>query len=81
MSGLTSTARTFHIGLSISGALRQPDRELDGLIESDGRELSSKEIKHMLFNLRQKNPELLYFTGDSCNNQDSTGSCQGHDIP
>ncbi|ESR70855.1 hypothetical protein nrt1_33860 [Pseudomonas aeruginosa] len=32
----------------------------------------------LLFNLRQKNPDLKVFTGDRCNNQNAEGHCLGH---
>lgn len=69
---------TYHVGLSIAGTLRQPDRHLDGLISSDGRDLSAKEVRHFLHELKEKNPALELFTGDNCDNQDERGYCQGH---
>ena len=69
---------TYHIGISIAGALRQKDRNLDGLISIDDRELSGQQIKHYLVGLRQKNPALKLFTGDKCENQGADGGCLGH---
>jgi hypothetical protein len=69
---------TYHVGLSIAGTLRQPDRHLDGLITVDGRDLSAKEVRHFLCELKQKKPALELFTGTNCDNQDARGHCQGH---
>ena len=69
---------TFHIGLDIAGTLRQPNKHIDGLIAIDGRELSAKEVRHFLHNLRAKNPGQTMFTGDRCDNQGADGGCLGH---
>lgn len=69
---------TYHVGLSIAGTLRQPDRHLDGLISSNGHDLSAKEVRRFLRELKAKNPALELFTGSTCDNQNERGSCQGH---
>lgn len=69
---------TYHVGLSIAGTLRQPDRHLDGLITVNGRELSAPEVRHFLRQLKAKSPALELFTGTNCDNQDERGCCQGH---
>lgn len=77
---LTSEPRRFHIGINISSALAKPDKNLDGVIESEGRALSGKEAKHLFWTMRQRNPKLEMFTGDQCDNQDERGKCQGHAV-
>ena len=69
---------TWHIGLDIAGTLRQPDEHLDGLITIGGRDMTASEVRHHLFNLRQKDPALTLFTGDCCDNQGPNGGCLGH---
>lgn len=77
---LTSEPRRFHLGITISTSLAKPDKNLDGVIESEGRALSGKEAKHLFWTLRQRNPKLEVFTGAGCDNQDETGRCQGHAV-
>lgn len=69
---------TYHLGFDIAGTMRQSDEDLDGALSTDGRPLTGKEVRHYLFNIRQKNPALKLFTGDCCNNQGADGGCLGH---
>lgn len=69
---------TYHIGLDIAGTLRQPNKVLNGLLSDEGRNLSAKEVRHFLHNLRVKNPKQTLFTGDRCDNQGPDGGCLGH---
>lgn len=69
---------TYHIGLSIAGTLRQPGHHIEGLISSDGRDLSASEVRHFLRELKEQNPALELFTGDKCDNQGPNGGCLGH---
>lgn len=77
---LTNELRRFHLSINISSALAKPDKNLDGVIESEGRALSGKEAKHLFWTMRQRNPKLEVFTGEQCDNQDETGKCLGHAV-
>lgn len=69
---------TYHIGLSIPGTLRQPDEHIEGLISSEGRDLSASEVRRFLRELKEQNPALELFTGTDCDNQGPNGGCLGH---
>lgn len=77
---LTSTPKTFHVGMSIKGLLDSTNYELDGVIASDGRDLSGAEVRELIEALSKAQPGLVMFTGDNCDNQSETGACQGHGI-
>ncbi len=64
-----------HIGISISGALRKQDEELDGLLTTaEGLELNARSVKKILKEHGEKGYKV--FTG--CSNIDDDGHCLGH---
>ena len=74
------TRTKYHIGLSIAGTIRQKDYQIEGLINVEGRDLSAREVRHFLRELKKKNPALELFTGDNCDNQGPNGGCLGHPV-
>ena len=80
MSAFAAAPKTYHVGLGIAGTLRQTDCELDGIIANNGRDLTGQEVRIFLSQLKQGNPALTVFTGDTCDNQNERGECQGHPV-
>lgn len=66
----------YHICLNIEGALKQPDKSLDGsLVDDAGRELTGAEVKAFLIEQRRKYG-YTHYTG--CDNMNEEGRCAGH---
>ncbi|HFT8665967.1 TPA: hypothetical protein ACGSTW_000729 [Pseudomonas aeruginosa] len=76
---LTSTPKTFHVGMAISyliGHARQP-RRLDGIFVERGtrRPLLGEEVVEMAHHLASQGFELVL----PCDHHDSRGYCLGHE--
>jgi len=65
---------TTHISLCIDGALAKSDHYLGGILSSEGRLLTAKEVRQAL--LADKALGHQNFCG--CDNRDADGSCGGH---
>lgn len=75
--------RTFHIHLSVRGALRDfSKRQLKGIFRLEGgRECTADEAKDRLLEALAQGKEVLLF-GPPCGGFDFAGSgCPGHDNP
>lgn len=72
--------RTFHIHLSVRGAIRDfSKRQLKGMFRVDGHECSADEAKDHLLEALAQGKEVLPF-GPLCDGFDFTGGgCPGHD--
>lgn len=78
---LTSTAKTFHVGMAISyliGHARRP-RRLDGIFveRATGRPLPGEEVVKMAHHLSCQGFELV----PPCDHHDERGYCLGHPAP
>ncbi|WP_447890442.1 hypothetical protein [Pseudomonas hormoni] len=77
------SGRTFHIHLSVRGALRDfSKRQLKGLFRAEGRrECTADEAKDQLLEAPAQGKEVLPF-GPPCEGFDFSGNgCPGHDNP
>ena len=74
--------RTFHIHLSVRGAIRDfSKRQLKGMFRVDGRECTADEAKDHLIEALAQGKEVLPF-GPPCDGFDfSGGGCLGHETP
>ena len=66
---------TYHICIFIEGALKRPDKELDGMLAENGKELNGKEVKAYL---EKKRDEKGYTHYSGCSNMSAAGRCAGH---
>ncbi|HGM6086755.1 TPA: hypothetical protein ACKPZF_000684 [Pseudomonas aeruginosa] len=78
---LTSTPKTFHVGMAISyliGHARRP-RRLDGIFveRATGRPLPGEEVVKMAHHLASLGFELV----PPCDHHDERGYCLGHPAP
>lgn len=74
--------RTFHIHLSVRGALRDfSKRQLKGMFRFEGRECTADEAKDHLLEALAQGKEVLPF-GPPCDGFDfALNGCPGHDNP
>lgn len=74
-------SRTFHMALSVRGALAAKNRDLKGWIRDDaGRLLSPDEARDALMDELSRGNEFIPFD-KSCDNFDPKSGCRGHPAP
>ena len=67
---------TYHISISISGALTRSNKSLDGLLsDEEGRVFTGAEVKDFL---RKASYEHGYTRYSGCDNMKADGGCGGH---
>ncbi|MGB4488454.1 MAG: hypothetical protein WBI95_23540 [Pseudomonas veronii] len=83
MKGFSPNGTTYHLHLSVRGALRDfTKRQLKGMFRfEDGRECTAHEAREHLYGCLAQGKEVLPF-GPACDGFDfSGGGCPGHDTP
>lgn len=70
-------AKSFHMTVSLVGGLQLPDRELRGMLVSQGRELTPDEARQVMIDALRKGYDVL----PMCDHHDEKGHCLGHDEP
>lgn len=71
---------TYHLGLDIRGALKQTNRQLNGLFDDDnGKPLSGAEARELLLDELQTGKRFLPV--GKCDNFDYQQGCLGHKTP
>lgn len=68
---------SYHVGLSVRGALLRSDDQLRGLLnDDDGHELTPREARHALMEELSKGREVIPCA--PCDRWDWKKGCQGH---
>ena len=66
---------TYHVCLCIEGSLRQSNKRLDGILSSEGVDMTGDQVKSYLRKMRNDH-DYTHFSG--CDNMNSIGKCAGH---
>ena len=68
---------TVHISLDIQAALKRSTQSLDGILTTDGRDLTGSEVKVFLAKQRSEHG-FTHYSG--CDNMNEFGRCAGHPV-